>query len=358
MNKVITINLNGKAYQLEEHGYEKLHAYLKEVRNNLNGNPDQDEIVKDFEQAIAEKCDKYITAHKNVVTDAEVDTIIADMGPIESDSATTSTKTNTRHDGGPKRLYRIREGAIIMGVCNGLAAYFGVDVILVRILFVIFALFTRGGGIGLYILMAVFVPAAETNEERAFARGKQFNAQEFMEEMKQKYGKYAEESYWKSYGESSKRYATSVANGWISFTRIGTGIFTFIGSVVLGILAALYSFALFELIFTGMIYGRSFPGMSPVLLGLIITAIAYVIILPIRMLVHEARRHTLNLPNRDSGTKKIAKGIIWFMTIGFLAVVATRTLSHDPTQNVPYGTNFWIAHHNVCIGGNHYCDTK
>jgi hypothetical protein len=59
MNKVTTINLNGKAYQIEEAGYELLRKYLDQAAKKLEGNPDKDEIMGDFEHAIAEKCGQY-----------------------------------------------------------------------------------------------------------------------------------------------------------------------------------------------------------------------------------------------------------------------------------------------------------
>lgn len=379
MNKVTTINLNGKAYQLEESGYEKLHQYLQSVRRSLDGNPDQEEIVKDFEQAIAEKCDKYIQVHKNVVTEPEIETIIKEMGPIDGSDDTASHAEHK--DSMPKRLYRIKEGAWIAGVCNGIAAYFGIDVLIVRIVFIIFALFTHGGGIGLYILMAFFVPAAETNEERAFARGKQFNSQEFMEEMKAKYGKYADEQYWKGYGksrfkrkyrkyaneqywkeyaESKKRYATSVAKGWISFTRVGTGIFAFIGSVVLAGIAVFYSIAMWTIIVNGSAFHKEIlVGTSPVFLALFVTAAAYAVLWPIRKLVNEAKRHTFNIKkNHHHIAGYIIGGTLWIVALGFVITVAIFSTPHNNKNYQPYGTDFWIHHHYVCIGANYYCNPE
>jgi hypothetical protein len=40
MQKVITINLNGNAYQLDETGYEALRAYLDHAEAQLANNPD------------------------------------------------------------------------------------------------------------------------------------------------------------------------------------------------------------------------------------------------------------------------------------------------------------------------------
>lgn len=58
-----------------------------------------------------------------------------------------------------KKLYRSREDRQVAGVCGGLAAYFGFDATLVRLIFVAMALF-GGPGVILYIIMALVVPEA------------------------------------------------------------------------------------------------------------------------------------------------------------------------------------------------------
>ena len=68
MQKVITINLSGHAYQVEENGYAALVAYLEGANRQLADNPDRAEIVADLEQAIAEKCGRFLGAHKSVVS--------------------------------------------------------------------------------------------------------------------------------------------------------------------------------------------------------------------------------------------------------------------------------------------------
>src|SRR5580658_7430440 len=87
MNKVITINLGGNAYQLEEGGYDTLRAYLDSATARLQGNPDRDEIMADIEQAIAEKFRALLGSHKTVVQTGEVSAVLAEMGPIEVDSS-------------------------------------------------------------------------------------------------------------------------------------------------------------------------------------------------------------------------------------------------------------------------------
>ena len=87
MNKVITINLNGVAYQLEEDGYEALRAYLDSAARRLEVNPDKDEIIADIEQAIADKFRAVLGVNKTVVVTKEVEGVIGEMGPVEDASA-------------------------------------------------------------------------------------------------------------------------------------------------------------------------------------------------------------------------------------------------------------------------------
>ena len=70
MQKVVTINLNGNAYQIDDAGYAALVAYLEGADVSLKDNPDRAEIVADLEQAIADKCQGFLGPHKTVVTAA------------------------------------------------------------------------------------------------------------------------------------------------------------------------------------------------------------------------------------------------------------------------------------------------
>ena len=96
MQKVIAINLNGNAFQIDESGYAALVAYLESADRQLRDNPDRAEIVADLEQAIADKCAGFLGPHKSVVTTAEVDRIIRDMGRIPAERNTTYTRIDIR----------------------------------------------------------------------------------------------------------------------------------------------------------------------------------------------------------------------------------------------------------------------
>jgi phage shock protein PspC (stress-responsive transcriptional regulator) len=206
MNKVITINLDGAAYQLEEGGYDVLRAYLETASARLQRNPDRDEILSDIERAIAEKFRALLGSGKTVVVAQEVAAVVAAMGPIEADAGEAAEpgasgagapagagaqeaageKQGAGHGGTPRRFYRIHEGAMIAGVCNGLAAYLNVDPTLVRLAFVLLTVLW-GTGLLVYLVMAIVAPVARSPEEKAAASGAPSTAQEFIRRAKEGY---------------------------------------------------------------------------------------------------------------------------------------------------------------------------
>ena len=176
MHKVITINLNGSAFQLDEDGYDSLRAYLAHAGRQLDRNPDAPEIIRDLEQSIAEKCQRCLGPGKTVVTNAEIEQILREVGPVENGGAADTPQGTASPQ--PKRLYQIREGAMVSGVANGLAAYFNLDPTIVRIVWVVAAVAEITSddrppalAIGLYFLLVFLVPYAKTPEERAAAQG-------------------------------------------------------------------------------------------------------------------------------------------------------------------------------------------
>jgi len=215
MRQVVTVSLNGRAYQLEDDAHEALAAYLDSAARALKGNPDYDEIVADLEQAIADKCDRHLNAHKTVIVRAEIIAILAEMGPVDSESATggpgtgpsphatgSSSSEEPLPPGGSassahKRLYQISDGAMISGVCNGLAAYFALDVTVVRLIFVLLALVTGGVALFAYLVLMFVVPYANTSEEHAAAHGLPFNARVLVERAKRNAADFANNADWR-----------------------------------------------------------------------------------------------------------------------------------------------------------------
>jgi phage shock protein C len=59
----------------------------------------------------------------------------------------------------PRKLYRSQTNRMMAGVCGGLGEYFNVDPTLIRVLFVVLAVF-GGAGVVLYLAMWIIVPEA------------------------------------------------------------------------------------------------------------------------------------------------------------------------------------------------------
>jgi phage shock protein C len=57
----------------------------------------------------------------------------------------------------PRKLYRSQNQRLLDGVCGGLAEYFNVDATLIRVLFLILAVF-GGSGLVIYVVMWLIVP--------------------------------------------------------------------------------------------------------------------------------------------------------------------------------------------------------
>lgn len=279
MNKVISIHLNGKSYQIEESGYEALRAYLDEAGRYLAENPDKIEIIQDLEQAIAEKCSRYLNIHKDVVTTTEVETILVEMGPVSGEEhANSGGASDGRAAGGSnKKLYLMYEGAVIGGVCAGLAAYLNVDVTLVRIAFVALAVLTGGGFILAYIAAMILVPYAKTSEEKAAAHGLPFNAQELVNRARAQYREFADSGEWRDQWKEWRKYGYE----WRKDVRAQRAAHramkprTHVLGLITLIIAVAWLMALGGLITSGTIFGFPLPATIPLWVAIVILFVLF-----------------------------------------------------------------------------------
>lgn len=288
MQKVITINLNGNAYQLEETGYDALRAYLDDAARALEGNPDRAEIISDLEQAIADKCRHVLGAHKSVVTSAEVAQIITEMGPIDASEGIGGGGTGAGPASGAsatpgaKKLFRIPDGAMIGGVCTGLAAYFAVDVTIVRIGFVLAAALTHGAGILVYVAMMFLVPEATTPDQRAAAGTAPFNAQDVVDRAKRGYAEGTRRLRWQWRRQQrqwrrSAPAAPVMAPGVVYAARPPRIAVALLPVFALANLALFLAMAavLVMLVNTGEVFGRALPEDVPLWAAVLVLLVGY-----------------------------------------------------------------------------------
>ena len=66
-----------------------------------------------------------------------------------------------------KRLYRVNENKVFLGVSSGLAEYMDIDVNIIRVVFVILALTGVGFPIIIYIVLGIILPIKEVEIEKA-----------------------------------------------------------------------------------------------------------------------------------------------------------------------------------------------
>jgi len=335
MNKVTTINLNGRAYQLEESGYDALRVYLLEAEENLKDNPDKKEIMADLEQAVADKCDKRLSMHKTVVTADEIKTIIGEMGPVKSESADSEAhgEHGTHEGSAPKRLYRISEGEYIGGVCTGLAAYFNIDVTIIRIIFVILTILTSGGFLLAYFIMMVIIPHASTSEEYAAAHGESFSAQDLVDRFKEGIQNIAHKKEWKKHKDEWKRkwrnekreHRRYWAENWGYASQAGAGIATPFLSLVNAFISIIWIFALISLITTGAIFGWMIPASLPLWAAFIILVCLYnFLIWPLRAIRQASYYHSVYGWAADFRIWNALDSLLWLVFVaGFLWLAYT-----------------------------------
>jgi len=334
MQKVITINLNGHAYQLDESGYETLREYLARAERQLKDNPDRAEIMADLEQAIADKCQKYLGPHKSVVTASEIDQIVAEMGPVNgdatdgSDAAGESANTDRKADEAgatpPKRLYRIADGAMIAGVCNGLAAYFHIDVAIVRVAFVATALLTRGVGIMAYVIMMFVIPEASTPEERAAAGGAPFNAKEVIDRAKRQAaeGTRRFRKEWRRQRREWRRHGwppgVAIAYGPPAWAAVLLPIFGLVHVALFLVMAAM----MVSLVNTGAILSWRLPADVPLWAGALILLVAYqIVVSPIRAVQQWS---WYSRPAAEPGWFAFWNAVTWLLGLAFVLWIASH----------------------------------
>ncbi|WP_158962802.1 PspC domain-containing protein [Myroides fluvii] len=175
MNKTLTINIGGLVFHIEEQAYQRLDQYIKAIRRSI-AIEEQDEVVQDIELRIAEIFNSKITTSKQVITSEDVDEVIQIMGRPEDysidDEATYQHTEQTYYR--EKKLFRDTDNRILGGVLAGLAHYFKIDTIWVRLLF-IFLIFFYGTGILLYFVLWIIIPSAKTTSEKLDMMGEPVN---------------------------------------------------------------------------------------------------------------------------------------------------------------------------------------
>ena len=141
MKKTFTISLGHSVFNVEEDAYDILKMYLDSIKNYFQKMENDSEIISDFELRIAENFSSKLSSGKQYINLSDVKEVIQIMGSLDDfqeiyddDDQTEDVKEEKKEN---NKLYRDSSNRIIAGVCSGIAEYFKIDPIIVRILFFI-----------------------------------------------------------------------------------------------------------------------------------------------------------------------------------------------------------------------------
>jgi len=122
-----------------------------------------------------------------------------------------------------KKLYRSGNDYIVLGVCAGLADYFGVDPVIVRLLFVALSL-GGGSGVLVYIVLALVIPKEPGLEKMVDRKEK---VEEFATDIGEKVKKLGKELKTGDFKKEGK-------NGFLAWGIIILGAFLLLNQMVPG----------------------------------------------------------------------------------------------------------------------------
>ncbi len=177
MQRIIQINIAGRIVPIEEDAYKLLSDYLTSLRRQFPGE-EGNEIVEDIENRISELFSIRLQSGAPAIDRADVQKVTDTLGSAndlksEAGSFSHGAQGSAPYTGpGSNRQYHSRQGRllrnpfdkVIGGVCSGLAQYFDIDPVIIRLIMAVL-FFTMGIGLLAYIIAWAVIPAAKTREE-------------------------------------------------------------------------------------------------------------------------------------------------------------------------------------------------
>ncbi|HWB38682.1 MAG TPA: PspC domain-containing protein [Candidatus Saccharimonadales bacterium] len=168
MNEVTKIHLGRQQFTIAVDAQHELKTYLASIQKKVGDKEVANEVESRMSELLIERG---VTGDKVVLTE-DVDYLKEQLGTPEDFGDDEDGKTAKESETGARRLFRDTDNAMIAGVGAGLANYFGLDVVVVRLAMAALTVISLGTGIVLYILLWLIVPPATTTSEKLQMRGK------------------------------------------------------------------------------------------------------------------------------------------------------------------------------------------
>ena len=169
MKKTVNVAFGGCSFIIDEDAYFVMSEYLETFRASIGESSSRDDVMEELEGRIADLL-KMKLSGREVANLKMVEEIIDQIGYPEGYSSKKETKKTNINMSTPKKFFRDSEDKKIAGVCSGLALYIDVDVVFIRIIFLV-ALFCGTAGFWAYIIFYLVAPETKTAVEKCELRG-------------------------------------------------------------------------------------------------------------------------------------------------------------------------------------------
>ena len=246
MKKTFTINISGSIFHIDDDAFEKLQQYLHILNRHFGVAAEGQEILQDIEARIAELFIEKTSNKVEVITNDMVEEIIARMGkpedfmePGDSETSGKAQPEGAIQEGeqkSPRRLYRDGDSRVLGGVCSGMAAYFNMDTVILRVIFFLMFFLIGPFNLLLYLILWIAVPKAKTTAQRLEMKGKEATISNIEKSIKEEMNEV---------GENYNKFMNAPSNekGQSRMDRFGNMV-TSIFRVVLRIVVLLFGAAL------------------------------------------------------------------------------------------------------------------
>ena len=255
MKKTYNINLNGQVFCIDDDACLKLQSYIDTLESHYLKEEDGREIMADIESRIAELLKEALgKGYKQVVTMEDIDQIIRIMG---SPDVIIDEDTDKSTEPIKRKLYRDTDESVLGGVASGIAAYFDISVVWIRIAFVLLAFF-YGVTILVYIILWIATPAAVTARQKMEMKGEKINVSNIEKNIRDTYDDLKKNS-------GIQKFFTGIENGAKTcFQKLNTILRKCLKIVfsVLSVVGLLAGTFLFILVFWCLLYPESVTNFS------------------------------------------------------------------------------------------------
>lgn len=352
MNKTVNINLAGIFFHIDEDAYKKLQAYLTSIKNSISYEQGRAEIMQDIEARIAELFQEKMTMDRQVISQTNVEEVIALMGQpedyvVDDEIFDDEPKQKEKAKTVSKKLFRDTKNGNIAGVSTGLAHYIGVEPYWMHLAWLVLLFFSAGSFAIAYIIFWIFVPEAKTTADKLHMHGKPVNIDNIEKKVKEGFDSMSEKMKdieFEKYGKQAKNKATSFFNVFGKFVLFCLNVFIKFVGITLILLAGTTLIALFFAFFGISIFGFSGAGwmdyaqlyydISPIwlisLFGLIVFGIPLVglFILGLKILVPKLK---------SIGTPvKLVLFALWIISVFVLCFLGLKQASQHAFSNQVY----------------------